>query len=304
MAAVTWTAGCADSRREQPGDGYMNSSHTRRTDADPASAHYLLSAVDLEKFQPGGTKREILEGLNWRGNFSFATEDQGTSVTAISFGLTREKYSESKDIVRSADGADEVVWAVFIDDKFVKFVSPPMGEGMEIVVDDQGTPRSRPKPIKVTDYSLWLKGARSEAVNIFDLYNEVKARPPQPVHTDPELTAAWLLLREKIEVASEEDYRRNAELRDQFNAARLKMGMTEEEVEAVLKAEPIRSGDVEGGSYRIYGSQESFNIVQELHYLNVLVVYREEKVVGVRGLPGGSYGLQKLGQTFSDLPAP
>ena len=39
-----------------------------------------------------------------------------------------------------------------------------------------------------------------------------------------------------------------AELRDQFNAARLKIGMTEMEVESVLKAKPIEAGEVEAGT--------------------------------------------------------
>ena len=48
--------------------------------------------------------------------------------------------------------------------------------------------------------------------------------------------------------------------------ARLNVGMTESEVEAVVKAKPIESGNVEAGVYRIYGSNESFNIDPSLHF--------------------------------------
>jgi hypothetical protein len=79
-------------------------------------------------------------------------------------------------------------------------------------------------------------------------------------------------------------------LRDQFNAARLKIGMTESDVESVLKAKPIETGDVEAGSFKIFGSTESFDIRPDLHYANVLAVFKDGKLIGVYSsgrAPGG-----------------
>ena len=137
-----------------------------------------------------------------------------------------------------------------------------------------------------------------------------------PSQADPGLTAAWLLLRPAIEAASSEELKKNAKLRDQYNASRLKLGMTEREVESALNAKPIEMGEAAAGSWRLYGSTESLNITEYLHYSNVLALFRAGKLSGVYSgytVPGGADGIRSLRepvvigasvarQSFADLP--
>jgi hypothetical protein len=103
-----------------------------------------------------------------------------------------------------------------------------------------------------------------------------------------------------------EDFRRNAELRDQFNASRLRIGMTERDVESVLHANPVESGKVEAHSFAIYGSNESFAISHTLHFSNILVLFRDGKASGIYSgetVPGGRGWREQLGKLFVDLPS-
>ena len=78
--------------------------------------------------------------------------------------------------------------------------------------------------------------------------------------------------------------------------------MSESRVEAVLKAKPLERGKVEAGAYKIYGSNETFNIHAWLHFRNIFILFREETVAGIYSVPGGSGWRQELGRLFSDLP--
>jgi hypothetical protein len=80
-----------------------------------------------------------------------------------------------------------------------------------------------------------------------------------------------------------EDLKRNTELRDQFNPARLKIGMTDEEVETVLKAMALQTATRDGVPYKIYGSDEKFNIEGWLHYSNIWIVFKDGKVSFIHG---------------------
>lgn len=228
--------------------------------AELSSAHYFLGPVDVEEFRPGRSKNEILEDVQWRAGSSGAGEYKAENVCAISYKLVFEQVPE----IAKRDGKGEWLEAIFIGDKFVKWVRPPKPdeEDMEIV-DIGGIPGRRPKPTKMGDIKWLIRAVESEAVNLAELEKEVKARPEAPSQIDPGLTIAFLLLRATVLrgskiFATEDDYKRNAELRDQYNAARLQIEMTQSEVEAVLKAKPIESGEVEAGSFIIYGSNESF----------------------------------------------
>jgi hypothetical protein len=76
-----------------------------------------------------------------------------------------------------------------------------------------------------------------------------------------------------------------------------------ERVNAVLGAQPLESGEVEAGSYRICGSNESFNInLISLHFRNILVVLREGRVIGTYTAPPGAEWRRELGEWFMDLP--
>ena len=268
--------------------------HTKRT-----SAHYCLKAGDIEKFRPGRSKSDILNDTQWRGDFEAAAEYQGDSVSAIYYGLFGGP--------RRAGGSS--VYAIFIDDKFEKFVQWPGWDKQELVetVDDYGQRRSHPKPIKTGNFRCLIRLVESAPVSIADLEKERKEKPA-PSHIDYGLTIVCILLWPVFLVIFLRSvigryHKRNAALRDQFNAPRLKIGMTESDVESVLRAKPLESGKIDAGSYKIYGSNELLDIDDLLHFSNVLVVFKEEKVTGIYGAPAGYEWRRKLGEEFFDLPA-
>lgn len=207
-----------------------------------------------------------------------ATEYKGENVSAISYGLSWGPHGD--------------IWAIFVDGKFQKFV--PWPEWWR----DEPT-------LKVGDFRPLIQAFESEPLKISDLKVTDKEEPEPPTQTDPGLTAAWLLLRKDVEAAHQRDLKRNVALRDQFNAARLDIGMTVPEVESVLKARPIEAGEIEAGSFRIYGSTESLDVMEALHYSNVLVLFEEGRVSGIYSgsmVRGGKHGLEQMREWFVDLP--
>ena len=248
--------------------------------AEQQSASALLSSSDYAAFAPGRSKTEILNKLNWRGNFQTATKYKGKSVTAISYGLHGGPLS--------SNGCE--IWAVFIDDKFERFVKPPPGDP-----EWAKTPR-----FEIGDFGYLIRATESDAVRIADLDKEIEAHPA-PSHVDWGLTAVFLALGPAIETARAPALKKNGGLRDQYNAARLKIGMSESEVESVFKAKPLRSGEVKAGSFKVYGSAESLDITSYLHYSNVLILFREGKVAGIYSgwvIPGGDEGLRRIREGF------
>jgi hypothetical protein len=237
-----------------------------------------LGPADYDKFSPGKLQTEVLNDIQWRGNFEFAADFDGKNATAISYDLFGGPFRDN----------GTSVLAVFVDGKFIKFVHWPEYD---------------PK-IKIGDFSILKQVVESDPVSIADLEKEKAEKPKTPERIDPGLTATWLLYRKGLEATRAPMLRRNAVLRDQFNAARLKIGMRATDVEAVFNAKPIRSGIVEGGSFQIYGSTESFDVLSDLHYSNVLVVLRDDKVTGIYsgGLVPGGYRHQEMQQWFIDLP--
>lgn len=271
----TCVLGCGEIPMDNRGE---SRNEDRHVDAELASTTYLLGPEDYEKFQPGKSKGDILEDVQWRGNFEMATEFKGNSISAISYGVFGGPFS----------GGGDIVWAIFVDDKFQKFVEwPEWGEG----------------PIKIGDFRRLIRAAESEPLSIAELKKKINAEPAPPSQTDPDLTAIWLLFRGRIQAARKEDVKRNAELRNQFNAARLQIGMAEEEVESVLNAKPIAIGQVETATFKIYGSAESFDVDRYVHYSNILVVVRGGKVSGIYSgytVPGGERSRQELTKSFVD----
>jgi hypothetical protein len=123
------------------------------------------------------------------------------------------------------------------------------------------------------------------------------------------LTIVWLLLQrangQAFKAASAQDYKRNAELRDQFNASRLSIGMTKSKVESVLRAKPIALANRGDTTFELFGSRESFNIVGSLHFSNILVVLRDGKVTGLysgESAPGGEQGMRAMREWFRGMP--
>lgn len=298
--------GCAQPGDKNPGgeqaqEGEMNDLARRLKSLN--SANYYLAVSDLENFQPGRSKSDILKGVQWRAGSVVAADCKEESITAITYNVLADGPESNREVF---------VHAIFAADEFVKFIRWLPSEMEEYGRSRYGTPYRRPKRTKVGDDCGWLTRAiEGEAVSIADLKKEVKSltAPPEQ-HIDPGLTAAYLLLRAMGAApspdapASEQDYVRNAALRDQFNAARLSIGMTEAEVEAVLKAKPLESGKVELGLYKIYGSNDSFNMNAWLHFSNILVVFREGKTTAISTTPAGYDWRRRLREATIDLPAP
>ena len=114
--------------------------------------------------------------------------------------------------------------------------------------------------------------------------------------TDPGLTAVWLVLGGPVMAQHAKSVRRNQELREQFNAARLVLGMSRQRVESILKSKPLESGKVHEGEFSIYGVIEDLDVMPDLHYCNILIVYKDAKVQDIYSgsfVPGGSLGLEK-----------
>lgn len=297
--------GCERAQGNKPANQHMNRDIADGIHDTRSSLHRLLTSNDLTKFRPERAKDDILKDIQWRGNFEMATEFDGNHICAISFGLTAKEYSEGME--RRPTCEQKVLWAIFCNDVFIKFVEWP---GMEMEEDElQGTKASRVKPSTAGDFTRLKAASNSEPIDIVQLVEQMKKSPPGPYHVDPGFTIAFLALK-VLGLApspSDAEYKKNAAIREQFNASRLSIGMTESEVESVFQASSLESGELEAGTFRIYGSRESFDIPYPLHFINVLILYRHGKVFGVYSgdtITSGSEWRMHLEQTFRDLPKP
>jgi hypothetical protein len=266
--------------------------------AQPAmmSAHRLLGPSDYPKFQVGRLKDDILKGIQWRGNFEMSCSHRGSSIAAISFALFTD----------NPDGDDgEIVWAIFRDDKFEKFVRWPVWETKDVPYE--GTTRSVYVPIKLGDFHRLLAAAESKAVSIEQLKSEMTAKGETPNQIDPGLTVAYLAAQALTGGqigASKDDLMKNAMLRDQFNAARWKIGMMKDDVEKIFNATPLQSVETSHGNFAIYGSFTQFDILRAPHYSNVLVLYENGRVLGIysgESVPGGDESETELRELFPEL---
>lgn len=258
------------------------------------SAHYFLSVSGAKEFREGRPKIDILADINWVGNFQMAGPRNDGSACVISYDL----FSKG---VGSEGG--EVVFAVFVNDRFVEFVKWYPAE-MDHVPYGKTT-RSVPKPIDIGDVRWLNRAVEAKAVRIAELEKEFTARPPVPDQIDPGLTIAYLLLRATGKAPGPDDlgdYKTNAQLRNQFNAARLAIGMSEVEVEEVFKAKPLETFQVEAGSVSIYGSGEQVDVDFVIAYSNVLVLFKQGKASAIYAIEGGPDWRTNARQRFSNFP--
>jgi hypothetical protein len=262
------------------------------------SAGFSIFTGELNKFQTGRSRIDLLRELHWRGGLEMAAEYNGKSVFLIDYYVLPNDGRE--------DTAQPIL-AVFVDDKFVKFIKAPPQETIEVPYED--TTVRYLKPIKVGDLS-WLAAAlECQPVDIEAFQRAVNTPPPARPPHDPDwgLTIVALALMPFMhDYASPADHKRNAVLRDQFNPARLSIGMTQAQVQSVFHAKPLESGTLEAGSYEIYGSNEFFDFAYSadiiLHFENVLIVFREGKTILMRAVPAGDGWRQKM--HYTDLPKP
>jgi hypothetical protein len=287
LSAFTAFSGCSERGAQEAGrevrEAQVEPASTEERMATRATAGELLGLKDLTDFERGKAMTDILKEVEWRGNLQMATEYKGKGLASIGYAVATEPIGEG--------AIGDAFWAIFVDDKFEKFVSWPSW--------------SNNPTFKLGDFSLLIEASESEPLKISELKDSLNVDSESPRQVDPGLTAAWLRLRKGVEAAQQRDLKRNAVLRAQFNAFRLRIGMTVAEVESVLKANPIESGRVEAGSFRIYGSTESLNVVEGLHYSNILVLVSDGRVSGIYSgsmVRGGKHGLEQMRQWFVDLP--
>lgn len=294
LASLRWllVAGCycafpacdsASNPSEPPaGNALKAASSKEPIMKESMSSSYLLWPPDFGKFRKGRPMDELLKDVAWRGNLEMATRHGGKDISAISYGLLGGPFSNSE--------GGTVVWALFVNRKFDKFVEwPQWNDGR----------------IRVGDFQRLVRALQGEPVDVARITGAAKPQPEAPSEVDPGLTAAWLLLREGVEARRQQDLRENAELRNRYNAARLRVGMTKKEVETVIGELPIASGHVESGSFCVFGSRKTFDVLPYLHYSNILVLFTDGKVIGIYSgysVPGGEAGLDGLSETFLDLP--
>jgi hypothetical protein len=302
IMALVWlvSLGCVKPSDEIPRGGHLDRGEKAPPiQNSPRSANGLLYGGDIHKFQPGRSIDTVLKDVQWRGDFQAATTYKGKSVCSVMYMLLPDGATNND--------RGEWVLAVFVDDKFTKFVTPPPPLPDDLKKRyDRMYERDMPycKPIKVGDCKFLIRALESGPVNIVDLHKKLNSEPAAPSHVDPGLTAVFLAFKPALSVRWDRESKKNAALRDQFNASRLRIGMTGREVESVLRTEPLESGKVEARSYRIYGSNESFDIALPLHFTNVLVVFDKGKVSVVHSVAAGFEWRQRLAQRFIDLPAP
>ncbi|HVS09439.1 MAG TPA: hypothetical protein VMS76_06145, partial [Planctomycetota bacterium] len=275
-------AGCGDSSEEKP-----------KKDPVPASKNDFLTPADIEYFHPGRSKSDVLRDVQWRGNFQSATTYESQSVYTMTFMVAPE---EEPDAV-----AEERLLAVFIDDEFSKFVE------MQYAREDELVERYNPayqqhmkylKPMNMADCRFLIRAVESPAVDMIEWAKNVMKEPPARKHIDWGLTAVFVVLKPALDAKWAREGRINLALRDQFNAARLSIGMTEQEVESVFGAKPLESGKAGASIYKIYGSNESFDLRAPLHFANVLVLFDEGKVNVIHGVPAGYEWRRTLGERF------
>ena len=308
---------------EKPADNRVDHGKSGGLDGELISADYGLHPSDLDKFRPGRSKADVLKEVQWRGNFKAATTYKGKSVCGIMYFLMPEgQYGNEL-----CKGGGELLIAIFIDDKFAKFVKwadcqpDELEEFYDPDFKGEGN-QLRLKLIKVGDYSRFIREVESAPINVVDLKKKVKEEMDEsvkeslahPSEIDWGLTVVvyagvgfYRVCHPFSFIDENNELKKNTALRDQFNAARLGIGMTEKDVESMLKAKPLESGKVEAGSYKIYGSNESVDICGETRFSNILVVFKEGKVTGIDRVPTDDYKHEwrlVLAKKFIDLPAP
>src|SRR5687768_8900922 len=101
---IAFSAGCAKSR---PADTDPVLSNLR-------SASHLLLAEQTDTFRPGRSIDDVLQTIRWRGNLEEAISHEGKSVCSIGYMLLPEGATSGVK--------GEWLLAIFIDDRFVKFV--------------------------------------------------------------------------------------------------------------------------------------------------------------------------------------
>lgn len=263
---------------------------------------FVLPDKQMVYFVPGRARLDILKDIDWIGNLEVGGTVDGHKCVLIAFGVYGGPFA-----------AGRLLWAVFFDDKFVKWVDP-----IEFAFADESIKFGdfRPlkdamaaKPFDVVGLKLKVESLKQEQ----GLQNH---RGQGNLGLTVVFAALTWLGPSKAEHKSD---RENTELRNRFNASKLELGMSSKEVQHVLKAKPLQLGEYDGGDWQLFGSDIDLSNVNEYYrYANILVLFTDGKLIGIYSgsyAHGGEYGIRWLRESvifdgekrkpkFADLPVP
>jgi len=158
--------------------------------------------------------------------------------------------------------------------------------------------------VKVGDSTFLLRAATAAPVDVVAVEKKLSATPrPQSKGFDPGLTLALLPYMAGLAEEEKQWTKKIGALRDEFNALRLRIGMTESEVRAVLPTKPLDAGDVAAGTYKIYGKEMHEGGLFPLVFANILVLFKDGRATTIYAVPAGPEWRKDLAHMFSDLPA-
>lgn len=249
-------------------------------EASQNSASDLLLTADFPVFEKGRPIEEVQKQLHWRGTLQMATFRNGVPMVVVEYGIAGGLMSDQ----------GKNLWAIFIDNKFERFVDWP-GSNPFI-------------PRAADDFSHLFAAANAKPI---DVALEEKSRLAEPVpkkSIDYGLTATFLVLGGPIALRTNREQKANVLLRDQFNAQRLRLGMEISEVERVLKVKPLANGRAPGGDVLVYGSEVDFDLIQAIHYSNILLLVKDGRVTGIHSgwkVPGGPQWRESVKKCFTDI---
>ena len=155
LLALAYLTGCANSSDGKVKNNCLRPSLTDGPHTGLASKNHYLVVGDLEKFQPGRVRNDVLADVQWRGDFIMAAKYKGTGVYLIAYQITSEIPPLNGDSIEGLDHSVMVI-AVFVGETFRKFIKWPPDDMEQVAFF--GEKWSCPKPIKVGDLT-WLARA-------------------------------------------------------------------------------------------------------------------------------------------------
>ncbi|MBI5434092.1 MAG: hypothetical protein HZA52_14765 [Planctomycetes bacterium] len=225
-----------------------------------------MTVAELDCFRPGRARREIQAELGSRVGRAWLVDCGDRQLGTLGFELISVGESDR----RSGFCFD----ALFVDDEFVRLVERPYDE---------------PGPATVDDCAWLARALERPSLGAVELEERARSLAERVEHVDWGLTAVYVVLSpfladRTVRSPSADDFARNAALREQFDAARLDLGMTEAEVEATLRAAPLDRGTTIGGAFCLYGSRDRLPLDDAVRHRNVVVVYRDGRACVVESI--------------------
>jgi hypothetical protein len=249
--------GCGNNQR-----GKMSSANTLE---DVGKSRSVLVG-NLQRLSPGCSKDEFEKKAGTLGRHEISLLLDGEKVTVYSFYIIND-YSEAL----SADS--EMIWSIFVNDKFYKLSSYVRHGGMDGVVN-LGRPTNN---IKILQLRMETRVRRAISEPAYFL--SVKRQEAHPV--DLGLSTAFLVLGSNISGSVQRDLVANHAVQLKLSGDKIVIG---EKQESVLKiVGPITGKTQDGVDANLeviqYGEPASLNVAPQDAAHPLLVVYLKEKAI-------------------------